>query len=371
VVFQFSISIFLIIGTLVISRQMQFMQDKSLGFTKEQVIKVPLDNEDVFNHRVAFLNRVQQLPGVKNASVMSGEPGGFHDRFTFDIADKPGEDWNFRTVFTNADYLPTLGIKLLAGRNLSKAFPTDSMSAILLNESAVKKLGWTPQEALGKEIIDKGFGEALENRRKIIGVVQDYHFTSLKETIEPLAIMMRNDHRLIAIRLAPGNPETTLAAIGKIFAETAPQYPFAYSFLDEDFAQLYKTEQKQAQIFTVFSGLAIFIACLGLFGLASYTTEQRRKEIGIRKILGASVGGIVSLFSRAFLKLVLLANLLAWPLAWWSMHQWLQNFSYRVDMQANIFLAAGLLAFIIAVVTISFQAIKVALANPVNALRDE
>ncbi|GEO06950.1 ABC transporter permease [Adhaeribacter aerolatus] len=371
VVFQFSISIFLIIGTAVIFRQMHYMQNKNLGFTKEQVIKMPLSNGEIREREQTFISRVKQLAGVKNISVMSGEPGGFHDRFSFDVPEKPNEKWSFRTVFTDYDYLPTMGIKLIAGRNISKAFPTDSTKAIILNESAAKHLGWTPTEAIGKEIEDQGFGTDIHNRRKVVGVVQDYHFSSLKDPIEPMVIMMRNDHRVAAIRLAPGNPKEALAAISKVYAETAPQYPFEYTFLDEEFAKLYRTEQKQAQIFTVFSILAIFIACLGLFGLASYTTEQRRKEIGIRKILGASTGGIVSLLSLDFLKLVLLANLLAWPLAWYAMHQWLANFSYRINMGAAIFVLAGVVALIIAIITISFQAVRVAVANPVNALREE
>jgi len=371
VVFQFSISIFLIVGTMVIFRQMAFMQNKNLGFNKDQVITIPLDNSEIYSRRQTFINQVKQLSGVKNVSVMSGEPGGFHDRYTFDIADKPGETWNFRTVFTDVDYVPAFAMKLAAGRNFSKSFPTDSTAAIMLNETAVKNLGWSPQEAIGKEIMDKGLPDSIKYQRKVVGVVKDYHFSSLRETIAPLAILMRNDHRVIAVRLASGNPKPILTAIEKVYAATAPQYPFAYSFLDEEFASQYKTEQKQGQVLTIFSVLAIFIACLGLFGLASYTTEQRRKEIGIRKILGASVSGIVTLLSTDFLKLVVLANVVAWPLAWWAMHHWLQNFSYRVDIGLIIFITAGVIALLIAILTIGFQAIKVAVANPVNALRDE
>jgi putative ABC transport system permease protein len=302
---------------------------------------------------------------------MSGEPGGFHDQYPFEVTGKPQDTWNFRTVFTDFDYLPTLDIKLVAGRNLSRSFPTDSAAAMLLNEKAVADLGWTPQQALGQEIADKGFGGEGIRRRKVVGVVRDYHFSSLKEPIGPLAIMMRPDNRVLALRLAAGNPKPILAAIKQVYVQTAPQYPFQYTFLDEDFDRLYKTEQKQAQIFTIFSGLAIFIACLGLFGLAAYTTEQRRKEIGIRKILGASVSGLVSLVSREFIRLVLLANVVAWPLAYLAMHRWLENFSYRIAIGWYVYLAAGLLALVIALLTISFQALKVAVANPVEALREE
>ncbi len=183
--------------------------------------------------------------------------------------------------------------------------------------------------------------------------------------------MMQSDHRVIAIKLAAGNPQPAIAAIQKIYDQTAPTYPFQFTFLDQDFDRLYNNEQKQGVLFTIFAVLAIFIACLGLFGLALYSTEQRRKEIGIRKVLGASVGGLVTLLSSDFLKLVLLANVLAWPLAWWAMHKWLEEFTYRVELNALIFILAGIIALIIAVFTVSFQALKVAVANPVNALRDE
>ncbi|QMU31213.1 ABC transporter permease [Adhaeribacter radiodurans] len=373
VVAQFSLSIFLMIGTAVIFRQMDYVQHKNLGFSKEHIIRIPLDNSEIHDHRQAFMNRVKQLPGVQAVSVMSGEPGGFHDKYVFAVTDKPNETWSFRTAFSDVNYLPTLGIKLVAGRNFSKSFATDSVAAILLNETAVKNLGWTPQEALGKELVDPSHWaeQQVPRRRKVIGVVQDYHFSSLKEAIEPLVITMRRDHRLVAIRLAPGNPKPALAAIETVYKQLAASYPFQYTFLDESFDQLYKSEQKQAQILTVFAVLAIFIACLGLFGLALYSTEQRRKEIGIRKVLGASVGGLVTLLSQDFLKLVLLANVLAWPLAWWAMHQWLQDFTYRVELSAFIFIVAGIVALLIAIATVSLQALKVAVANPVNALRDE
>ncbi|MGV3504607.1 MAG: ABC transporter permease [Adhaeribacter sp.] len=371
VVFQFSISIFLLIGTVVIYRQMYFLQHKNLGFNKEHVLKIRIDNGEIHHHRQAFLRRVKQLPGVLQASVMSGEPGGFHDQFGFEVSARPGETWRFNTVFTDFDYLPTLGIQLVAGRNLSRAFPSDSTSALLLNQQAAAVLGWTPHQALGQEISDKGFGSPDVHRRRVVGVVKDYHFSSLKDPINPLAILMRPDHRMLVLRLAPGNPAPVLAAVRQVYGQMAPQYPFQYSFLDDDFDHLYKTEQKQAQLFTIFSALAIFIACLGLFGLAAYTTEQRRKEIGIRKILGASAGGLVALVSRDFIRLVLLANILAWPLAYLAMQRWLEHFSYRIGIGWYVFLAAGLLALVIALLTISFQALKVALANPVESLRDE
>ncbi|MDQ4139940.1 MAG: ABC transporter permease, partial [Bacteroidota bacterium] len=331
VVFQFSISIFLIVGTVVIFRQMQYVQDKQLGFAKENILKIPVDNNDIYNNRHTFIRQVRQLPEVKSASLMSGEPGGFHDRFNIKITEKPNENWAFRTVFTDFDYIPTLGIQLVAGRGFSRDFPTDSVAAIILNEAAVKQIGWTPQEALGKEFADVPRGGQTTMRRRVIGVVKDYNFSSLKEAIDPLAIMMQSDHRVIAIKLAAGNPQNAIAAIQKIYDQTAPKYPFQFTFLDQDFDRLYNNEQKQGVLFTIFAVLAIFIACLGLFGLALYSTEQRRKEIGIRKVLGASVGGLVTLLSSDFLKLVLLANVLAWPLAWWAMHKWLQEFSYRVE----------------------------------------
>ena len=372
VVFQFAVSIFLIIGTVVIFRQMHYVQNKQLGFGKENVLKIPVDNGDIDDKLQSFMRQVRQLPRVKNVSVMSGEPGGFHDRYTIKIAEKPNEDWAFRTVFTDYDYIPTLNIPVVAGRGFSRSFPTDSISAIILNEAAVKQIGWSPQEALDKEFVDvPRDGQNSPIRLRVIGVVKDYNFSSLKEAIEPLAIIMRRDHRVIAIKLGSGNPQQAIAAIQNIYTKVAPKYPFEFTFLDQDFDKLYKNEQKQGVLFTLFATLAIFIACLGLFGLALYSTEQRRKEIGIRKVLGASVGGLVALLSSDFLKLVLLANVLAWPLAWWAMHKWLEEFTYRVELNALIFIVAGVMALVIAVLTVSFQAIKVAVANPVNALRDE
>jgi putative ABC transport system permease protein len=302
---------------------------------------------------------------------MSGEPGGFHDRYTIKIVEKPGENWAFRTVFTDYDYISTLGIKLVAGRGFSRAFPTDSVSSIILNEAAAKQIGWTPHEALGKEFLDESRDGETTLRRRVIGVVKDYNFSSLKEAIQPLVIIMKSDPRVIAVKLAPGNPQQAIAAIQKIYTQVAPKYPFEFTFLDQDFDKLYKNEQKQGVLFTVFAVIAIIIACLGLFGLALYSTEQRRKEIGIRKVLGASVGNVIALISKEFLKLVLLANILAWPLAWWAMHKWLQEFTYRVELSALIFIVAGIIALLIAIVTVSFQALKVAVANPVKALRDE
>jgi putative ABC transport system permease protein len=371
VVFQFSVSIILIIGTVIIFRQMHFVQHKKLGFTKEQVITLKLDNPDIVRNQSSFIQRVKQLPEVENVSVMSGEPGGYHNRYVLYIDEKPNETWSFRTVFTDTAYLPTLDIKLMTGRNFSGAYPSDVANAIILNETAVKQLGWTPTQAIGKCISDKGFGSKTEHQRKVIGIVQDYHFCSLKEDIEPLAILMHPDPRLLAIRLQPGNPNQALGKLKQLYAQMAPKYPFVYTFLDESFAQLYKTEQKQAVLFSVFSVLAILIACLGLFGLASYTTDQRRKEIGIRKILGASTGGIITLLSRDFLKLVLLANIFAWPLAWYVMNKWLEAFSYRVNMEIVVFLLVAVLALFISFLTISFQAVRVAMANPVHALREE
>lgn len=299
---------------------------------------------------------------------MSGEPGGYHELNSYTLPEKAGEKLPLITVSADFDYLATFQIPVVAGRNFSKSFATDSAAAILLNETAVKQLGWTPAAAIGKELSTT---DTIPVTRKVIGVVKDYHYSSLKEVIAPLAIIIRADYRVAAIRLAAGNPTPTLAAIQQVYTAVAPQYPFEYAFLDESFARLYKTETKQAQLTTVFSGVAILIACLGLLGLAAYTTEQRHKEISIRKVLGASVSGIVSLLTQDFIKLVLLANLLAWPLAFWAIHQWLQNFVFRIEVSVWFFLIPSFLVFAFALLIISAQTIKAAIANPVDSLRNE
>ncbi|GAB4032979.1 ABC transporter permease [Spirosoma jeollabukense] len=367
VVVQFSISILLMLGTAIGTQQMNYLKNKQLGYNKEQTLVIPIDNGDIYNFFRKHKQDLLAQSRIEAVSVMSGEPGGFFDGLMFDVEAHPNR-WKARTEFTDFDYVKTMGLKLIAGRDFSSQYPTDTAQAALINRTAAARLGWTPQEAIGKWL--KNTLRDSTNRT-IIGVVEDFNFLSLKEAIEPLVIAPYDDQRVALIRLKPGNLTASVETIQQLYARTRPAYPFEYHFLDQQFDQMYQTDLRQQTIMRIFAGLAIFIACLGLFGLASFSAQQRTKEIGVRKVLGASVGSIVGLLSSDFLKPVGIAILIASPIAWYVMNQWLRNFAYRVDISWWVFALAGLLAIGIALLTVSFQSIKAALMNPVKSLRSE
>jgi putative ABC transport system permease protein len=269
-------------------------------------------------------------------------------------------------------YIPTLGMKMLAGRNFSKDFPTDS-AAMIINETAARDFGWglKATEHTLTPFNDDDHGQKINYR--IIGIVKDFNFKSLHERISPLVMVLRKNSGSFIVKTKTADVSGLLKTMKKNWTALTSELPFEYAFLDDRFKQAYETEQKTGLILGIFAGLTIFVACLGLFGLAMFTAEQRTREIGIRKVLGASVAGVTSLLSKDFLKLVFIANLIAWPIAWWAMNKWLRDFAdaYRIQISWWIFAVAGLSALLIAIVTISFQAIKAALANPVNSLRSE
>jgi putative ABC transport system permease protein len=367
VVVQFSISVLLIIGTVIIMKQMRYIKNKQLGYNKEQTVIVPIDNNDIYNHQRLFKTDLQNESNVTSVSMMSGEPGGFFDAHMFDV-EGHNEKWISRTEFADFQFVKTLGLKVIAGRDFSPEYPTDTTDAVLINRTAASKLGWTPTQALGKWIQNT----VRDNKKRtVIGVVDDFNFLSLKENIEALVISPAMDRRVTLIKLKPGNIEATLALIKKDYNRAAPVYPFEYSFLDQKFNELYKTDIRQQTILAIFSGLAIFIACLGLFGLASFTAAKRIKEIGVRKVLGSSTQGIVMLLSKDMLKPVLIATLIAIPAGYYAMDKWLQNFAYRTPLQWWIFVLAAVITFGIALFTISFKAVKAAMANPAESLRTE
>jgi putative ABC transport system permease protein len=367
VVVQFSISILLMLGTAIGTQQMSYLKNKQLGYNKEQTLVVPIDNEDTDmffrGHKPELLAQSQ----IEAVSTMSGEPGGYFDGHMFDV-EAHDSKWRARTEFADFDYVKTLGLKLIAGRDFSPAFPSDTVKAILINRTAAARLGWTPEQAIGKWLKNT---LRDSTKRIIIGVVDDFNFLSLKESIEPLVIAPNDDRRVALIRLRPGNLSATVETIQQLYAKTRPAYPLEYHFLDQQFDQMYQADLRQQTILSIFAGLAIFIACLGLFGLASFSAQQRTKEIGVRKTLGASVGSIVSLLSSDFLKPVGMAILIASPLAWYAMDKWLQGFAYKIDISWWVFVAAGGLALVIAFATVSFQSIKAALVNPIKSLKTE
>lgn len=369
VTFQFVISIGLIASTFVVQQQVQLFQNEKLGFDKENVLVIENDRE-IEERGLEFREELKRHPGITQASFSSGIPGqsSYMMRdFTVEGSEhSEGISW-YRI---DEEQLATLKIKLLAGENFDRDKTTDK-KGILLNEAAIKKLGLTGP--LGKYII-KNRGEEDEERLRIIGVLENFHFESLHHQVRPIALQFFQDFVFkdyVSIRLAAGNPASAIAHVEATWKAFEPDVPLRYSFLDSDYDALYKSEIQLGQMFGLFTGLAIFIACLGLFGLVTFNTEQRTKEIGIRKVLGATAGNIMMMISKDFLRLVLLAMIIAVPLVWYLMNQWLNNFAFRIELQWWMFLAAGASAMIIALATISIQSIKAAMNNPVESLRTE
>ncbi|HMQ63611.1 MAG TPA: FtsX-like permease family protein, partial [Flavilitoribacter sp.] len=368
VVAQFCISTGLIIGTLIVHNQLSYLQSFNLGFDKEQVL-VLNQATALGNNYGPFMEQLEKLPVIERVSTAQFMPGDGFDSTIF-LPEQPAnyKETSLNYSFIDPGFSETLKLELTEGRNFTSGMSTDS-SACLINETAARKLGW--EEPLGKQISYGG-----QSPYTVIGVVKDFNFRSLHEEIEPIVLMM-SPWKLsnMAVRVRAGETATAVAAIQSLWKEMAPNGAFEYQFLDQQYDAQYRAEQRMGQVFTVFSGLAVFIACLGLFGLAAFMAEQRRKEVGIRKVLGASVAGIVSLLSRDFLRLVLLGLLLAAPAAWYLMNNWLKDFAYHTPMDLGsiwwIFAVTGLAAVLIAGATVSFQSIRAAVANPVDSLREE
>ncbi|HEX9653924.1 MAG TPA: FtsX-like permease family protein, partial [bacterium] len=371
VIAQFTISIILFIGTFVVRDQLHFIQTKKLGFNKEQVVVVE-KTDDLFGRIVPFMDELRQKPHIIQVSNSSNLLGQNFGSSVHRMAEAGGEEthllWNLRTDY---DFAATYEIEIAAGRYFSRDWSTDS-TAVVINETAARALGIS--DPIGKTLINVGPRPDLSQSYTIIGVARDFHFESLYQQIRPLAIKLFNRNnrgRFVSVRIASEDIANTVSTIEATWHKFAGNQAFEYVFFDQEFGKLYEAEQRTAKILTIFSGLAIFIACLGLLGLASFTTEQRTKEIGIRKTLGASVSSVVVLLSREFTKWVLLANIVAWPVAYFAMSNWLQNFAYRVNIEAWIFLTAAAAALAIALLTVSYQTIRAALSNPVEALRYE
>lgn len=368
VVVQFSISVFLIIGTLIILIQMKYVKNKNLGYNEAQTIMIRIDNDDIYAHRNLFKKELENTPGILSVSGMSGEPGGFFDMFLFKAEGKNDEVFKLRTEFADFEFAKTLGIKIIAGRDFSGTFPTDTTRSLMINRSTAALLGWTPEQAVGKWI-QNTIRDSLS--RQVIGVVEDFNFLSLKEKMDGLVIAPNDDRRVILAKVQPGNIPATIGKIRKAYNQSAPVYPFEYSFLDQNFDTLYKTDIRQQTILTIFSGLAIFIACLGLFGLASFTATKRTKEIGVRKVLGSSTINIVVLLSKDLLKPVLIATCIAIPTGYTAMSNWLNHFAYRTPLYWWIFVLAASITILIALFTVSFKAVRAGMANPTTSLRSE
>ncbi|HEX8332207.1 MAG TPA: ABC transporter permease [Segetibacter sp.] len=374
VVFQFVISIALIVASVVIANQMKYMREKDLGFVKDQQIILPLRSSTAKSASMAFRNEVAGMPGIKSAGASFYYPGTSNptDWLLFKEGESKADAKQVHINFVDDKFLQTLDIKPVAGRVFSYNIASDSASGIILNEEAVKKYGFTsPEAAIGKWL---GFepGEELY-RLYVVGVVKNFHFEDLSADIKPYAFLLNSGSRFnyIVAHAQPKNISNTLAALENAWKKLNPTEPFEYSFLEQDFQKNYEAESRQASLINSFTIIAIIISCLGLFALATFSAEQRTKEIGVRKVLGATVTNIVALISKDFLKLVGIAIVIACPIAWFAMDKWLQNFAFRVGISWQVFALTALLAIFVALFTISFQAIKAAISNPVKSLRTE
>jgi putative ABC transport system permease protein len=372
VVFQFSISIILIIGTIVIYNQLDYIRSKKIGYDRDQVLVV--HNIYNLNGKIRlFRNETATIPGVVNATVGDlptssnfDNEGWFRDA-SFDAT----KAVVLTTFYVDNNYVPTLGMEIKEGRNFSKDFPSDS-TGILINESAVKVLGF--KDPFKETIYRPNFSDGAIKGAigyHVVGIIKDFNFSSMHDNIGPLVIQLSDNYGSMAVRVNTKNVSSIIDNIKAKWNGLAPGQPFNYSFMDADFNNIYTAEQQTGKLFITFAVFAIFIGCLGLFGLVTYAAEQRIKEIGVRKVLGASVGGIVAMLSKDFAKLVLIASVIAFPVAWWAMHAWLQSFAYRTTISWWIFIIAGAAAILIALITVSVQAIKAAIANPVKSLRTE
>lgn len=370
VVMQFSIACVLIISTAVIYKQLSFMLNQDAGFKKDQVVVMRVGNDSAVDFE-SFKQELKRQAGVKNVTHSSRTPTGrLLDSQGAKVAKGDSlapTSTEIKALSVDHDFLPTYEIPLVAGRNFSRDFKSDDSAAYILNEAAVKSIGWKNNADAINELFEYG-----GRKGKVIGVVKDFHFESLHQKIVPMVMLINKYWRSwLSINIAAGDFQKTIASIEKTSKTYMPTTPFSYQFLDERFNKQYQAEQKQRTLFMIFAGISIFISCLGLFALAAFMAEQRRKEIGVRKVLGASVGSITTLLSKDFIKLVVISILIASPIAWYAMSSWLTDFAYRIDIEWWIFPLSGLLAILIAVATVSYQAISAALVNPVKSLKSE
>lgn len=369
VVFQFGIALILIVATLMVRKQIEYVGKRDIGYNNAQLIEIPMEGDMSKNYEVIkseLINKGIAQAVTRTGSSITQYSGSSFGNFSWDGASPElGKKIVFNIVRTESDLVNTLGLQLAEGRDIDYARLAADSTAVLLNQAAIKEMKLkTPIGSFFK------WGNKTYT---IVGVIKDYVYDSPYHPVQPLLITAsKNSLYNMVVRTSPTLPiDQSLEQLKQILKKFNPAYPFEYQFVDEQFAWKLKEQQQTAQLAFIFSSLAIFISCLGLFGLASYITELRTKEIGIRKVLGASVSGITGMLSKDFIKLVLIAILIASPIAWWAMYKWLQDFPYRIDMQWSVFVLAGLAALTLAIVTVSMQSIKAALSNPVKSLRDE
>jgi putative ABC transport system permease protein len=376
VVFQFVITVVMISGSIIIYRQLQFALHSDLGFNKDQVLTLHIDNRDLRKEVGTLKTQLLQNASIEAVAV-AGNPIGNNDlgAHGFNFQQNDGGISTSRKLaqelLVDADYIPTMDMKMVTGRNFSTAGQADKFTAAIVNETLVKELGW--KDPIGKRVQFK-FGQNETGERTVIGVVKDFHTYSLQHKVEAMVLMMPPVASMednLYVKINTSKTKEALAFIEKTYQNFDKSNPVEFHFLDQNFARQYEAESKQEQLSLTFTILAIFMACLGLFGLAAFTAQQRVKEIGIRKVLGATVSSITVMLSKDFVKLVIIAIFIATPIAWFAMNKWLEGFAYRVPVEAWVFVLAAIVAMAIAIITVSIQAIKAAMANPVKSLKTE
>lgn len=367
---QFVIAITLIACTLTVYQQRQFIRGQNLGFVKEQVVTLPILDEQLQKNPAALLNELRRCPHVQEITLSGDLPCKVRStNGDWWIDQKEQKEPLFYYTAVDAHFLDFYQIKLVAGRNFSPELAADVETAVILNQAAVKALGW-------KDPIGKQFG--FSSKSMVAGVVEDFHFSTLHNSIEPLALMLIDPsskqywwNSYVSVRITGGDLPAALASLEKVFQAHSPAYPFTYQFLDEKIKAMYQTEENLSRTFNCVTGIALFISCLGIFGLASFAAARRTREVGIRKVLGASWTGLFLLLNKEFCLWILLANVLAWPVAYFAMNRWLQGFAYRITQGPGIFLLSGLLALILALLTVSWQTLQVACSRPAESLKAE
>ncbi|HNH61961.1 MAG TPA: FtsX-like permease family protein, partial [Cyclobacteriaceae bacterium] len=374
VVLQFSISIFMLISTLVVFDQLNYMRNKDLGFDKERVVKLTLSERELRQKADVLVNRLKQAPEVAGVGTATSVPGQGVGKLLLKVEDNQGKMVDRGVDLFNADFdfVKTMGMHIVQGRDFSRDVSSDTTYAVLVNEAMVKRMAW--DDPIGKKFVFEGAGPNNQDiEKRVVGVLKDYHQNSLYDAIEPIMVILNDENYFVLVRTEEGDVKKSLAAVENVWKDLFPNNTFQFEFLDQDFNSQYKADEKRSLIFTVFSSLTILIACLGLIGLAAFTTEQRTKEIGVRKVIGASVPNLVNLVSREFFVLVGIGMVIAFPFAWYFTNNWLQNFAYRIELKGEwlTFLVSALLAFAITLLTVGYHVMRAAHANPVKSLRDE
>jgi putative ABC transport system permease protein len=364
-VFQFGIATFLVIGTIIVFQQMSFMKNASLGFQREHVISFNATIELHRNYKT-FKERLLQNDGIKAVTISNGVPGETVGHWQYIFPGQDRDPVSINTITTDDDYLDVLGLQLADGRKLSSEYKTDADFAYLINETAAREFYLDAPVGTAFQVND-----GVHSEGKIVGVIKDFHIRSLQHKVDPLVIRLDHGNSyIVSIKLKPGDYQSTLKYIESEWKRITPDKAFAFTFLDESFDKLYRAEEKTGILMTTFSILAIIVACLGLTGLASFLTQQRKKEISIRKIHGASVGQVLALLSWDFIKLVIIGFLLIVPIAWYGVSSWLENFAYQVDISFAVFIIAGLVITVIALLTVGYHSYRASLSNPAQVLRE-